>query len=50
MITDKTDFFLDTAAKIKILRMSPPAARKGGRKVDSVEALVTALQNEAKVI
>jgi electron transfer flavoprotein beta subunit len=38
------------APKIKILKMSPPAKRQGGKKVDSVEALVKALKDEAKVI
>jgi electron transfer flavoprotein beta subunit len=38
------------APKIKIIKMSPPAKRQGGKKVDSVEALVKALKDEAKVI
>jgi electron transfer flavoprotein beta subunit len=36
--------------KVMIKKLSAPAVRKGGRKVESVAALVTALQQEAKVI
>jgi electron transfer flavoprotein beta subunit len=36
--------------KVVIKKLSAPAVRKGGRKVESVAALVTALQQEAKVI
>lgn len=39
-----------TETKIKVLKMYPPAQRAGGKKVDSVGALVKALQEEAKVI
>jgi electron transfer flavoprotein beta subunit len=38
------------APKIKVVKMSPPPKRQGGKKVDSVEALVKALKEEAKVI
>ncbi|MDZ4787202.1 MAG: electron transfer flavoprotein subunit beta/FixA family protein [bacterium] len=41
---------IDVSSKIKILKMIPPKGRQGGRKVDSVEALVKALKEEAKVI
>lgn len=41
---------VDCSAKVKVLRMAAPPKRSGGRKVDSVEALVKALQTEAKVI
>lgn len=41
---------IEASTKLKILKVSPPPLRKGGRKVDSVEALVKALQEEAKVI
>jgi len=37
-------------AKVIIKKMSAPLARKGGRKLESVAALVTALQQEAKVL
>jgi electron transfer flavoprotein beta subunit len=35
---------------VKVRKMSPPPARKGGKKVASVAELVTALKQEAKVI
>lgn len=41
---------IDTKAKVQVQRMAAPAARAGGRKVENVAALVSALQNEAKVI
>ena len=40
----------DLSPKIRILKMSAPEKRKGGRKVESVAALVDALKNEAKVL
>ena len=44
------DLGLDTAPKVKVLRMSPPEGRQAGRKVETVEELVAALRDEAKVI
>lgn len=44
------DLGVDAAPKIKILKMTPPLKRQGGKKVDSVQSLIKALQNEAKVI
>jgi len=44
------DLGIEGAAKIKILKMSLPAVRQAGKKVDSVAALVKALKEEAKVI
>ena len=41
---------IDPATKIKVHRMTAPAKRSGGRKMDSVEALVKALHEEAKVL
>lgn len=41
---------LDLAPKVKVVRMSSPPKRQAGRKVDSVESLVKALQEEAKVL
>lgn len=41
---------LEAAPRVIIKKMSTPASRQGGRKVESVEALVTALQQEAKVL
>ncbi len=37
-------------ATVKIVKMSPPEARQAGRKVESVEELVKALKDEAKVL
>ncbi len=42
------DLGLDLNPKIKILKMSPPAGRQAGRKVESVEELIKALQTEVK--
>jgi electron transfer flavoprotein beta subunit len=44
------DLKVDTALKIKVKRMTAPPQRKGGRKVADVDALVKALQEEAKVL
>ena len=41
---------LDLAPKVVVKKMSPPPKRKGGKKVESVEALVKALQEEAQVL
>ena len=41
---------VEVKATIETLRVEPPAERQGGIKVDSVEALVDKLKNEAKVI
>lgn len=41
---------LDLKPKLIIKRLSEPAARKSGKKVDSVESLVKLLQEEAKVL
>lgn len=43
------DLKVDPSVKIKVLSMAAPAQRKGGRKVADVDALVRALQDEAKV-
>lgn len=40
---------LDLNPKLKVLKMNPPSGRQAGRKVESVEELVKALQTEAKV-
>jgi electron transfer flavoprotein beta subunit len=47
---DAASMGLDLSAKVKVLKMHPPAARKGGRKVADVAELVAALKNEAKVL
>jgi len=41
---------VDLAPKVKVLRMSPPPARSGGRKVENVQELIKALKDEAKVL
>ena len=41
---------VDVAPRVKTLKVEPPAERKAGIKVDSVEALIDKLKNEAKVI
>jgi electron transfer flavoprotein beta subunit len=38
------------AARIRILKMEAPPARKAGRKVGSVDELIRALREEARVI
>jgi len=43
------DLGLELAPKIKVLRMTPPAKRQAGRKVESVEELVKVLSSEVKV-
>jgi electron transfer flavoprotein beta subunit len=44
------DLGVDVAPTIEVLSVEPPPERKGGIKVESVEALVDKLKNEAKVI
>ena len=44
------DLGVDTAPRLKVLKMEAPPKRQGGRKVETVEALVQALHSEAKVI
>jgi electron transfer flavoprotein beta subunit len=41
---------VDVSPKVKMVKFAEPPARKGGTKVDSVDALVTKLRTEAKVI
>ena len=41
---------IDTAPRVKVLKVEDPPERAAGIKVDSVEALVDKLRNEAKVI
>ncbi len=51
-IDEKTpaDFGVDAAPRLKVLKVSEPAKRKGGTKVKSVQELVEKLKNEAGVI
>ena len=44
------DLGVDTAPRLKILKMAPPPKREAGRKVETVQDLVQALHSEAKVI
>ncbi len=44
------DLGVDVSPRVKTLKVEPPAERAAGIKVDSVEALVDKLRNEAKVI
>lgn len=44
------DFGVDTAPRLKTLKVTEPPARKAGIKVESVEELVSKLRNEAGVI
>jgi electron transfer flavoprotein beta subunit len=41
---------VDTAARLKVVKMEAPSKRQGGRKVESVQELVQSLHSEAKVI
>ena len=51
-IDEKTpaDFGVDAAPRLRVLKVSEPAKRKGGAKVKSVQELVEKLKNEAGVI
>lgn len=44
------DFGVDMSAKLETLKVVPPAERKAGIKVASVDELIDKLKNEAKVI
>ncbi len=44
------DLGVDIAARVKTLKVEPPASREAGVKVESVAELVDKLKNEAKVI
>lgn len=44
------DFGVDMASKQQITKVEPPAERKAGITVKSVDELVDKLKNEAKVI
>ena len=44
------DLGVDVTSRIKVLKVEPPAERKAGIKVKTVEELVDKLKNEAKVI
>ena len=44
------DLGVDVTPRVKTLKVTPPAERKAGIIVETVEALVDKLKNEAKVI
>ena len=44
------DLGVDMAPRVKIVKLEAPPKRQGGKKVGSVQELVQALHNEAKVI
>lgn len=44
------DYGVSTASNIQVLKVTPPAERKPGIKVKSVDELIDKLRNEAKVI
>jgi electron transfer flavoprotein beta subunit len=44
------DLGVDTTPRVKIVKLEAPPKRQGGKKVGSVQELVQALHNEAKVI
>lgn len=49
-IKTPADFGVSLDAKVKTLKVAPPAERKAGVKVASVDELIDKLKNEAKVI
>jgi electron transfer flavoprotein beta subunit len=49
-IMTPADLGVDVTPRVKTLKVTPPAERKAGIIVDSVEQLVNKLKNEAKVI
>ena len=44
------DYGVDIAPRLKVTRVTEPPKRQGGKKIDSVAALVVALKNEAGVL
>jgi electron transfer flavoprotein beta subunit len=49
-IIDPASLNISYAPRLKVLKVTEPPVRKGGAKVDSVDALIDKLKNEAKVI
>jgi electron transfer flavoprotein beta subunit len=47
---DAASLGVDLAPRIRIKKVTPPAARSAGRKVESVDELIKVLQTEAKVL
>ncbi len=48
--TSPADLGVDTATRVKLLKVEPPAERQAGIKVEDAATLVDKLKNEAKVI
>lgn len=44
------DLGVDTTPRLKVQKLAPPAKKQGGKKVETVQALVDLLHTEAKVI
>ena len=44
------DYGVSTDANIQVVKVTPPAERQAGVKVNSVDELIDKLKNEAKVI
>jgi electron transfer flavoprotein beta subunit len=49
-VTTPDELGVDAAPRLTTVKVEPPAERAAGIKVESVEALVDKLKNEAKVI
>ena len=49
-VTELSSLNVDVQPRVKVSKMEDPPARKGGRIVGSVDELVHALKNEAKVV
>jgi electron transfer flavoprotein beta subunit len=49
-VKSPADYGVDTAPRLKVVKVSEPPKRQGGKKVDSVASLVAALKNEAGVL
>jgi electron transfer flavoprotein beta subunit len=49
-VQSAADLGVDLTSNVSVIKVTPPPQRQGGVKVDSVEALVDKLKNEAKVI
>ena len=49
-IIEPSDLGVDYAPRLEVVKVSEPSKREGGVKVESVDALVEKLKNEAKVI
>ena len=47
---DAASLGIDTQPRLTIKKLTPPPERKAGRKVETVDELIQALQNEAKVL